>query len=159
MLANVEFDYNTRHKLNQLGREFYKEFQDRFAELKFDDWLEDKAECPYMYGGNTVIDLATDGVWLTQYEIPFTLKRFKGAYYTDSSLQYPQRKPEVSAPPTIHIQVAIPDLALLSIREVRVLEDACTDELQDRLDNGWRIIAVCPPNSQRRPDYILGKTS
>ena len=158
MLANIEFDYNTRRALTELGRELYKEFQDRFSELKLDDWAEDKTECPYMYDRTTVIDLTTDGVWLTQYEIPFTLKRFKGAYYTDSSLQYPWRKPEASAPPRVHIQVAIPDLALLSIREVRVLEDACTNELQRELNEGWRILAVCPPNSQRRPDYILGKT-
>jgi hypothetical protein len=37
------------------------------------------------------------------------------------------------------------------------LDDACTDDVQRHLDEGWKILAVCPPNSQRRPDYILGR--
>lgn len=54
------------------------------------------------------------------------------------------------------VHIAIPDLGLLRMRKVTVLEDACTDELQAWLDKGWRILAVCPPNAARRPDYILG---
>lgn len=54
-------------------------------------------------------------------------------------------------------QIAIPDLALMRITEVTYLDDACTDRLQGYLDAGWRILAVCPPNAQRRPDYILGR--
>lgn len=55
------------------------------------------------------------------------------------------------------VQIAIPDLALLSINEVTYLEDACTDQVQEHLDEGWRMLAVCPPNAQRRPDYIFGR--
>lgn len=55
------------------------------------------------------------------------------------------------------VQVTIPDMALLMIDEVDWLDDACTQELQTRLEQGWRILAVCPPNAQRRPDYILGR--
>lgn len=55
------------------------------------------------------------------------------------------------------IQIAVPDVGLLLIDEVTWLNDACTEELQSRLDEGWRILAVCPPNAQRRPDYILGR--
>lgn len=57
------------------------------------------------------------------------------------------------------VQIAIPDLGLLQIREVEVMEDACTHALQGMLDEGWRILAVCPPNAARRPDYILGRTT
>jgi hypothetical protein len=39
-----------------------------------------------------------------------------------------------------------------------LLDDACTDNLQAHLNEGWRIIAVCPPDAKRRPDYILGRT-
>jgi hypothetical protein len=38
------------------------------------------------------------------------------------------------------------------------LNDACTDELRRHLDDGWRIVCVCPPLNQRRPDYILGRS-
>ena len=56
-------------------------------------------------------------------------------------------------------QIHVPDLALMHIREVTWLDDACTEQLQRYLDDGWRLLAVCPPNAQRRPDYILGRTT
>lgn len=55
------------------------------------------------------------------------------------------------------VQITIPDMGLLLIKEVIHRDDACTDEIQDLLSEGYRILAVCPPNAQRRPDYILGK--
>lgn len=55
------------------------------------------------------------------------------------------------------VHVHIPNIGLLMIDEVMVLEDSCTDYLQNKLDDGWRIIAVCPPNGVRRPDYVLGR--
>lgn len=42
------------------------------------------------------------------------------------------------------------------MNRLMLLEDACTDFLQEKLDEGWRLIAVCP-QEQRRPDYILGR--
>ena len=56
------------------------------------------------------------------------------------------------------VQITIPDIGLMVINEVTHLDDCCTDELQKHLDCGWRLLAVCPPNAQRRPDYILGRT-
>lgn len=53
--------------------------------------------------------------------------------------------------------IHVPDQSLMRIDEVQHLDDCCTDELQRELDDGWRILAVCPPCSQRRPDYILGR--
>lgn len=55
------------------------------------------------------------------------------------------------------VQVVIPDMALLLIDEVTWRDDCCTEEIQQLLDDGWRILAVCPPNASRRPDYILGR--
>lgn len=55
------------------------------------------------------------------------------------------------------VQITVPDLALMCLNEVTWLDDACTQEVQRHLDEGWRIIAVCPPNAARRPDYILGR--
>jgi hypothetical protein len=51
----------------------------------------------------------------------------------------------------------VPNLGLMLMNEVQVLEDCCTDTLQKELDEGWHMLAVCPPNAQRRPDYILGR--
>lgn len=47
---------------------------------------------------------------------------------------------------------------LHSFNELRLLEDVCTDQLQNALDEGWRIIAVCPQES-RRPDYVLARNN
>ena len=55
------------------------------------------------------------------------------------------------------VQIHVPDLVLLGFNEVTHADNCCTDALQSFLEEGWRIIAVCPPNAQRRPDYILGR--
>lgn len=55
-------------------------------------------------------------------------------------------------------QVHLPGNELLSLKTVKVLEDACTEEINQELEGGWRIVAVLPQLKQRRPDYILGKT-
>jgi hypothetical protein len=55
------------------------------------------------------------------------------------------------------VGVHISDLGLLAVKQATWLEDACTEELQKYLDEGWRILAVCPQPDKRRPDYILGR--
>lgn len=52
--------------------------------------------------------------------------------------------------------VHVPNLGLLAINQLAYATDYCTEELQELLDRGYRIIAVCPQPNQRRPDYILG---
>ena len=49
-----------------------------------------------------------------------------------------------------------PGNLLMQVDETLLLEDACTDALQERLSQGFRILAVCP-QPQRRPDYVLGR--
>lgn len=56
----------------------------------------------------------------------------------------------------LYAQVHLPGNELLKIRRVCVQENFCTDALQEELNKGWRIIAVCP-QAGRRPDYILGE--
>jgi hypothetical protein len=57
------------------------------------------------------------------------------------------------------LDVHVPGIGLLLLDEVQLLEDGCTDMLNDRLSKGWRIIAACPQPDQRRPDYILGRVA
>lgn len=54
------------------------------------------------------------------------------------------------------VNVHIPSNDLFSVKNTLLLEDSCTNALQDELNKGWRIIAVIPRAGQRRPDYILG---
>jgi hypothetical protein len=56
------------------------------------------------------------------------------------------------------VSVHVPGLGLMAIDEVEVREDCCTDQLQTKLDEGWRILAVCPQPDRRRPDYVIGRT-
>lgn len=55
----------------------------------------------------------------------------------------------------IHIHIPSPELSFFN--KVDWIEDACTNELQKMLDDGFRIIACIPRVGQRRPDYVLGK--
>jgi hypothetical protein len=54
-------------------------------------------------------------------------------------------------------EVYTPGAGLMLFNRVMLLQDACSDALQNELDNGWRIVAACPQPDQRRPDYIMGK--
>ena len=56
------------------------------------------------------------------------------------------------------IAVHVAGLGTLLIDEVVVHVDLCTESLQEELDKGWRILAVCVQPDQRRPDYVLGRT-
>jgi hypothetical protein len=55
------------------------------------------------------------------------------------------------------VNVSVPSNALLNIQTVKVLENACTEVLQEEINGGWTILAICPQPDQRRPDYILGR--
>ena len=46
---------------------------------------------------------------------------------------------------------------ITTYNDLLLKEDTCTDDLQNDLNNGWRIIAVCNQADQRRPDYVLGR--
>lgn len=55
------------------------------------------------------------------------------------------------------VEVHMPGQALSLYNDILLLTDDCSDDLQQALDNGWRIIAACPQPDQRRPDYIMGR--
>lgn len=53
-------------------------------------------------------------------------------------------------------EVHVPNFGLLNVNQLAYATDYCTEELQQLLYQGWRILAICPQPDQRRPDYILG---
>jgi len=87
---------------------------------------------------------------LTKHGIEVTIKQFRSNRLVDTL------PGDGYSNNTTHVH--IPNIGLLCVDEVTYLEDVCTDQLQSMLDEGWRILAVCPPRMQRRPDYILGRT-
>lgn len=55
------------------------------------------------------------------------------------------------------VNVTLPGYELPLYTHVDWREDCCTQEIQDLLKDGWRILAILPQPNQRRPDYILGR--
>lgn len=106
---------------------------------------EDQSEASYMHGD--VVVASDDVGWLYDLGIHITVKHFK------NMLRETSTRPGVS--PNLHIHVG--GLSLMAITQVEVLEDCCTEELQTKLEKGWRILAICPQLTQRRPDYIMGR--
>lgn len=56
-------------------------------------------------------------------------------------------------------QVNLPGFDLLAMREIGYREDACTEDVDALLKQGWSILAILPQPNHRRPDYIIGRTS
>lgn len=55
------------------------------------------------------------------------------------------------------VEVSVPSNNLMGIKMVKVVENACTESMQEELNAGWVILAICPQPDQRRPDYIVGR--
>lgn len=69
-----------------------------------------------------------------------------------------ERIPTLAQNPTTQIiNIVAKSLPVTSVNRVKVLEDCCTDTLQEHLDKDWRIVAVCPQEGRRRPDYVIGR--
>lgn len=77
------------------------------------------------------------------------IKRVPGLYYGP-------KVPRTDIQQQIY-QFHVSNVGLLEINKLSYHEDCCTDVIQDMLDQGWKIIAVCPPNDARRPTYIMGR--
>lgn len=149
MIARIEFSYQSLELLAKKAAEdpaVYDVLRDIFPNAP----KPEDAGKYYNWERDTLIDLDTDGPRLTALGLTFEVKNFKGTLPLTAIL------PETKAPVTVYVQV--PHVGLLAVDEVEVREDYCTDRLQQDLDNGWRILCVCPPNAARRPDYILGRT-
>jgi hypothetical protein len=151
MLAIISINY--WNWLQKSTPEQRAEFRERVPQANL---TEDKDGKPGYMTSEFLADLATDGQYLLEIGIDFSIKRFKSCYRVDAqSAVIGQHTPKAAT--VTNIQVAIPNLLLWSIDEVVVLEDGCTDSLQLYLNDGWRILAICPPAAQRRPDYIIGR--
>lgn len=142
MHARIEFEYGTEATIKGMERAAYAALRDDY----FPGWPEKPSDwSSWTHGREVLVDLTIVGAPLSEAGLEYKVKRFIGC-----------RK--VATPDkTVNLQVAIPNLLLFSVDEVELLEDACTDNLQSHLNEGWRILAVCPPANQRRPDYILGR--
>ncbi len=155
-LATVELDWGSRGKITQreLPEETYHTLRREIPALTLP---EDYSETGLKgwYTSEMIMDEREVGL-LTDAGLQLNIRRLKGMQYPAG---WPHRMgksgPDMGQNITM---VSVPNVGLLSVTNVTWLENACTQELQGWLNKGWRILAVCPPNDQRRPDYILGHT-
>jgi hypothetical protein len=145
MLATIELDYHFDSTAQKLDDDQWGRLRMGFTAIDLPETKPEKYSLPYNLRSHT-IDLATTGELLISMGFSFSIKRFNGCH-----------KVANEGDRTVNIQIAIPNLLLFAVDEVMVMEDDCTDRLQRNLDDGWRILAVCPAINQRRPDYILGR--
>lgn len=119
----------------------------------------------YIVDSDLLFSITNDFDTKVLYEVVGTLKdlpssnQSKEIKVLDSLLRLEEKLSlfDVAQQFNTRVGVHISDLGLLNIKEVDVIEDSCTDVLQEWLNEGWRIIAVCPQPNKRRPDYIVGR--
>lgn len=160
MIAKVMFTYEGRARLEKLAAEGTDEelahayrvvakIAGSDVEMPAREELKKGWTWPG-YGAEIYIDLQTEGEALLAIGVTFEIKRLKG------TTVLPMCGPEPDAK-VVNTYVQVPHIGLLSITEVKVETDYCTDSLQEDLNRGWMLLCVCPPNAARRPDYILGR--
>lgn len=147
-IVQVDFEYGCRDKIKALDEETYQRLRGVLSLVNLPESREGAHDYS-LHLGETLIDMESDGPFLSGLGLEFKVKKFKGNMWLNGG------PPSVAQPHSVHVHV--PNIGLLSIDEVTWVEDACTENLQRMLNDGWRMLAVCPPNSQRRPDYILGR--
>jgi len=147
VIARIKFGYPAQDAMIQVAST--PEGRTALNEIFNTNVDEANAGRLYAWPTDPLIDMETDGPKLTALGIEFVVVNFKGAMPLQALLPTGER---------CTVQISIPHIGLLAMTEVKVCEDYCTDLLQKELDAGWRMIAVCPPNAARRPDYILGRT-
>lgn len=117
------------------------------------DAPDNREQLKYGVSTRDLIYLEEDGPKFSHLGLGFTIKKFPGQL----KLVLPGVPDMPDSKQVVHVHV--PNIGLLQVDEVTNLDDCCTDVLQAHLDKGWRILCVCPPNNQRRPDYIMGRSS
>lgn len=55
------------------------------------------------------------------------------------------------------LEIHQPNSPLFMYNDYKVLTDCCIESLQEEIDNGWRVVSVCPQPDQRRPDYVVAQ--
>lgn len=156
MILRVEIAYSANDIIRKAGRVAYERVRAALAGLHdMSEWKEDDEKGPtYIFLGGVQLLLTEHELALfAQLEIPFEVKNFKHGFW--DSKPTPQ---QAASGNVTNIHIAIPNIGLLMIDEVDYEEDCCTERLQTLLNDGWRILAVCPPNGDRRPTYIIGRS-
>lgn len=149
MIIQIEVGWSAQEFFKGMGRSERNTLREHvlaFKELAEPVEGETYYNCN-VYGKTVVTDKEFE--LIQRLKIPVEVKHFKNTYTPET----------IVADNGAKYHFHLPNIALMMFNKVTWLEDACTQDLQRHLDEGWRMVAVCPPNGVRRPDYILAKTS
>jgi hypothetical protein len=149
MLFKIEIPYSNREILEKMDKDAYQSLRKEM------DWLPEDQKS-FWRMPDDILATVEDIRLLTDAALSPEVKQVKNTY-SPTKPDNGWSKNLEKASNSIHVH--IPNIGLLMMEKVAVLEDCCTNELQRWLDAGWRILAICPPNGTRRPDYIIGATN
>jgi hypothetical protein len=152
LLFAASMNYGERDKLQKMSPEEWLSLGAKLPDGRLPNNQSDR------WGGGVsgewVCDLAEAQVWS---DAGFTLeiKKLRGITYPVTPADAVRDALRGAGGPTI-VNVSVSNVGLYDVQSVIYEEDCCTDLLQSILNEGWRLLAVCPPNDARRPTYILG---
>ncbi len=141
-LLNIRFDYGVKPTEDQHRMMNSSNHPSREFKLQNDGCLDWGCQNACM----TLNDALSIG-------LPFVIESRTGTQRFDIE-QFKQRD---TAPVNERCNVIVAGSSVVEFVEVAAHTNLCTDELQQHLREGWRILAICVQPDQRRPDYILGK--
>lgn len=157
MIARVDFTYNAKMKICK-DEHLWNAVNEI---IPIGDWKDGQS---YFNIGEVILDVTLIGQQLMDLGIEFEVKAMAQNVFVkdvNAQIQDLSRRLKMTEVRLCNsgdiVQVHVPNLGLLAINEVEWIDDACTERLQDELDKGWRILAVCPPLMERRPTYIIGR--
>jgi hypothetical protein len=139
--------YDSRQSLALLTVSQYQELRTKFPKLRLP---ETQSEISHWFDPYEILIDDADFEYLDNLGVKMSLRRVKGLHHPQIVQRHHPLEQRIN-------QVSVSNVGLMQINRVEVLEDFCTFALQERLNDGWKIIAVCPPNDTRRPTYIVGK--
>lgn len=145
-LATLNFGYESS---NRFTAEIQKQIKDLAFNAEFN--ITTKPEGDFIWQDVTMLveDAVKFGTFKIKEILPYHILNKISDFGTR------QIAPPINEP----CKVSVAGLGLLTVDTVKLRNDHCTDLLQQDLDDGWKIIAICVQPDQRRPDYILGKTT
>jgi hypothetical protein len=149
-LCNAKLGYGSAKKISELSDTNYARLRDGVKSRLRDLLPEDRSTFDadkFPYFNDYIIDAEEATAWTEIADVEVHMSRISGV-----------ATPTVNPAQSVY-NISVANIGLMQVERVRVEEDCCTDKLQGFLDDGWRLIAVCPPNDARRPSYILGHSN
>lgn len=160
IMCEIELGWGVGEQLKKVDPDLYaRALPVLREEIIAVDWPETMEEKKHFYANRTrhMVDLSVAGPVLTALGVTFEVKRFKGNAWGVRSRDVPDVDKQGNPTGVFNLTVHVSDTNLTHFDEMALIEDACTDAVQAALNDGWRIVAICPAIDQRRPDFILGR--